>query len=141
MTRQAIKRIIGRFLWASLAPSLAFLADLLRNDRIQGLTLIGAYRDNEVDAAHPLTVLLRDLAAEGLAIPQLILTGLTPSDTSDLLADMLQMPPAEVASLAAVTHAKTGGNPFYTIEFLTELHRDGVLVLAMIYEGRMSGST
>ncbi len=114
--------------WAD-QPSLAFLADLLHNGQIQGLTLIGAYRDNEVDAAHPLAVLLRDLAAEGLVVPQLTLAGLTPSDTTELLADMLQMPPAAVAPLAAVTHAKTGGNPFYTIEFLTALYRDGVLVL------------
>lgn len=110
-------------------PSLAFVADLRRDDHIHGLTLIGAYRDNEVDVAHPLAILLRDLAAEGIAAPQLTLTGLTQGDTAELIADMLQMPTADVASLAAVTHAKTGGNPFYTIEFLTALYRDGVLRL------------
>lgn len=114
--------------WAD-QPSLAFLADLLQDDQIHGRMLIGAYRDNEVDAAHPLTVLLRDLATEGVVVPELTLSGLAPDDTADLLADMLQMPPAEVEPLADITHTKTGGNPFYTLEFLTALHQDGVLTL------------
>lgn len=114
--------------WAD-QPSLAFFSTLLQDEHISGLTLIGAYRDNEVDAAHPLTVLLRDLAAEGVVVPQLTLAGLTLSDATDLVADMLQMTQSAVAPLAKVTHAKTAGNPFYTIEFLTALYRDGLLAL------------
>ena len=37
------------------AATLALLEDLLTQADVQHLLLIGAYRDNEVDAAHPLT--------------------------------------------------------------------------------------
>nr|WP_300971273.1 AAA family ATPase [Thiocapsa sp.] len=44
--------------WAD-QPSLDFIGALLEDTALRGLLLIGAYRDNEVDAAHPLLRLLR----------------------------------------------------------------------------------
>lgn len=114
--------------WAD-QPSLAFIAALLQDRRLSGLMLVGAYRNNEIDATHPLSTLLRDLSAAGVVVPQLTLASLTLSDATDLLADMLHMPKEDVLPLATVTYAKTGGNPFYTLEFLSALYRDGELTL------------
>ena len=112
--------------WAD-QPSLEFIAALLNDSHISGLTLIGSYRDKEVDSTHPLTVMLRDLSVAGIVVPKLILAGLTLSDAADLLADMLHLPQEAILPLATVTYSKTGGNPFYTIEFLNALYRDGIL--------------
>lgn len=114
--------------WAD-QPSLEFISALLHDEHLNGLMLIGAYRDNEVDAAHPLSVLMRNLSAAGIAVPQLKLDSLTLTDATDLLADMLHMPQQAILPLATITYAKTGGNPFYTLEFLNALYRDGLLEL------------
>ena len=44
------------------AATLDLLEDLLTRSDLRHLTLIGAYRDNEVDAAHPLTRKLEAIA-------------------------------------------------------------------------------
>ena len=53
--------------WADSA-TLNLLEPLLAGAEIDSLLLIGAYRDNEVDAAHPLTRALAELEAAGIAI-------------------------------------------------------------------------
>ena len=107
--------------WAD-RPSLDLLAALLEDSALRGLMLIGAYRDNEVAPDHPLHALLRRPA-----LPVLRLDSLSEPDLDALLADMLQTPPAQIRPLAAALFAKTGGNPFFTIAFLTRLQREGAL--------------
>jgi len=112
--------------WAD-TPALDFIGALLEAPDLPGLLLIGAYRDNEVDAAHPLLRLLRRPTATGAPAAVLTLDSLSAGDMTDLLADMLHLPPAAVAPLAAALYAKTSGNPFYTVEFLNALYREGAL--------------
>lgn len=114
--------------WAD-QPSLDFIFALLQNHDLGGLMLIGAYRDNEVDATHPLATLLRSFESTGIVMPELALNSLALTDTMDLIADMLRMQQEAIQPLAAAIYAKTGGNPFYTVEFLNTLYRDGVLIL------------
>jgi len=112
--------------WADQA-SLDFMAALLEDTTISGLLLIGAYRDNEVGPSHPLMRLLRQPAASGARPPVLALADLTIPDLTALLADMLRTPAALAQPLAAVLHAKTGGNPFFTVKFVNKLYREGVV--------------
>lgn len=112
--------------WAD-QPSLDFIAAMLDAPALDGLLLIGAYRDNAVDAAHPLVRLLNRLTTSGAPLSVLTLASLTLDDLDALLADMLYTPPAEVRPLTAALYAKTSGNPFFTIEFLQALYRAGAL--------------
>ena len=112
--------------WAD-QPSLDFIGALLEAPALDGVLLIGAYRDNEVDAAHPLGRLLRQPTATGKPPAVLTLASLAEGDLAELLADMLHMPRETVQSLAAALHAKTSGNPFFTIAFLEALYREGAL--------------
>ncbi len=112
--------------WAD-QPSLDFIGALLEDTVLRGLLLIGAYRDNEVDAAHPLRRLLHQPTATGAPARVLTLASLTAGDMTKLLADMLHRPPDSVQPLAAALYAKTSGNPFFTIEFLNALYREGAL--------------
>lgn len=112
--------------WAD-APSLQFITDVLGDTELSGLLLIGAYRDQEVEAEHPLLRLLRQPTASGEPPLALTLASLTGADLDTLLAEMLRISPDEARPLASSVFAKTNGNPFFTIELIHRLHDDGVL--------------
>jgi predicted ATPase/class 3 adenylate cyclase/tRNA A-37 threonylcarbamoyl transferase component Bud32 len=112
--------------WADLA-SLKLLQRLLETPEGDSLLLIGAYRDNEVTATHPLTLTLEQLQGAGGRCTTLTLTALGLPDITQLVADTLHHPPARVQELGELLQAKTGGNPFFMGEFLKTLHRDRLI--------------
>ena len=111
--------------WAS-GPPLRFVEQLLLEE-IPGLLFVGAYREAEVDAAHPLTGML-ERWARGDGPERLHLRNLPTADVALMLGEMLRMPPGRADGLAAMVGAHTGGNPFDTVEFVNGLRRDEVLV-------------
>jgi predicted ATPase/signal transduction histidine kinase/tRNA A-37 threonylcarbamoyl transferase component Bud32 len=110
--------------WADPA-SLKLLVDLVAHASTGHLLLIGAYRDNEVGPGHPLTRALDEARAEGAVIAALVLGPLPETHVSELVADTVHCSPQEAAPLAALVHEKTGGNPFFVVQFLNTLHRQG----------------
>ncbi len=109
--------------WADSA-TLSLLPLFLISADLSGLLVIGAYRDNEVSPAHPLMQVLEALPGRGAALTQLRLPPLGAADLSQLLSDALGDPTA-TAELSQVVLGKTGGNPFFVIQFLKSLHHDG----------------
>jgi predicted ATPase/transcriptional regulator with GAF, ATPase, and Fis domain len=118
--------------WAD-AATLSLLGPLLTSPGVQSLFLLGAYRDNEVDAAHPLMRVIRTLEAietgesAGNLVGRLLLRPLGLPDLMSFVADTLHCEPAEAAPLASLVWEKTGGNPFFAIQFLMTLRQDGFL--------------
>jgi PAS domain S-box-containing protein len=108
------------------AATLDLLEDLLSRSDLRNLLLIGAYRDNEVTAAHPLTRKLEAIRATGRA-HDIKLAPLTAEDLGGLVADSLRCCAGEAAPLAALVHAKTHGNPFFVIQFLHALAEERLL--------------
>ncbi|MBW4618855.1 MAG: AAA family ATPase [Cyanosarcina radialis HA8281-LM2] len=106
--------------WADLA-SLKLMQLLVNASEIRSLFLIGAYRDNEVSAVHPLMLTLEEMKQAGVAIDSISLSPLTLEDTNRLLSDALKSSPEMTRSLAELVHVKTGGNPFFLREFLESL--------------------
>ncbi|HEX3521863.1 MAG TPA: AAA family ATPase, partial [Stellaceae bacterium] len=109
------------------AATLDLLEDLLTRSDLQHLMLIGAYRDNEADAAHPLTRKLDAIRQAGSRAPETRLAPLALDDVGQLIADALRCDPAHVAPLAQLVHEKTAGNPFFVIQFFYSLAEDGLL--------------
>ena len=109
------------------AATLDLLEDLLTRSDRQHLLLIGAYRDNEVSAAHPLKRTLDAIRRAGARVQEIRLTPLTPDHVGELIADALRCEPARSAGLAALVHEKTAGNPFFLIQFLYALSEEGLL--------------
>jgi len=94
---------------------------------LRHLMLIGAYRDNEVDAAHPLTRKLEAIRQAGARVQEVRLAPLARDDLGQLIADALRRDPADAAPLVQLVHEKTAGNPFFVIQFLYSLAEEGLL--------------
>ncbi|MDC0710154.1 trifunctional serine/threonine-protein kinase/ATP-binding protein/sensor histidine kinase [Stigmatella sp. ncwal1] len=116
--------------WADLA-SLRLLQHLLSHPETPPLLLIGAYRDNEVGPAHPLTQVLEELAKAGARMTDLQLEPLSLEEVRQFVADTLPQAGMDlILPLSEMARAKTGGNPFFLFQFLLTLHHDGLLVRA-----------
>jgi predicted ATPase/class 3 adenylate cyclase len=112
--------------WAD-APSLNLLKALLTDEENRYLLLIGAFRDNEVDAAHPLTIMQGEARQEGAVLSAIDLQPLSLDHLTELVRDTTHSDEAHARELGALVHAKTGGNSFFVHQFLKALH-DGALV-------------
>ena len=103
------------------------LIQLLMDASPAGLFLIGAYRDNEVSAAHPLMLTIAEIVKTGANVDRILLSPLDLASVTQLIADALNCPEARVKSLAELVFFKTGGNPFFMNEFLRSLYAEGLL--------------
>jgi predicted ATPase/GAF domain-containing protein len=103
------------------------LIELLLTSSDVGLLLIGAYRDNEVNAAHPLCLSLENLQKEGVRIQEIFLNPLELETVNCWLADTLTASREATHNLAELVQGKTGGNPFFTTEFLQALYSENLL--------------
>ncbi|GEM_PF-154692 len=114
--------------WADSA-SLDLIKDLLLNSAAGHLLMIGAYRDNEVGATHPLPAMLGEARKAGSSISDLTLGPLDRPDLLHFLGDALHRTPGDIQPFADIIQEKTGGNPFFTRQFLTTLYEDRLLTL------------
>ena len=108
--------------WADGA-SLNLIKLLITAPDSQYLYLLGAYRDNEVNDAHPLMLTIDGIKKAEATVHQIILTPLELSHVTDLIADTLNQDAARVKPLAELVLTKTHGNPFFVNEFLKSLHQ------------------
>src|SRR4051812_1616565 len=112
--------------WLDVA-TLDLLEDLLTRNDLRNLLLIGAYRNNEVSATHPLVRKLEAIRQAGAAVQDIVLTPLSRDDLGKLLVDSLHCQPERAAPLADLIHEKTTGNPFFAIQFTSTLADDRLL--------------
>jgi predicted ATPase/transcriptional regulator with GAF, ATPase, and Fis domain len=111
--------------WAD-AATLELLHTLLTGPDLQHVLFIGAYRDNEVDAHHLLTWAVDRLQSGGAPVRRLSLGPLALADVADFLRETLHCSLDEAHPLAELIEQKTGGNPFFVIQFLKTLQHDGL---------------
>ncbi|NES19474.1 MAG: AAA family ATPase [Symploca sp. SIO3E6] len=112
--------------WADLA-SLNLLKLMLTDAEPQYLFVVGAYRDNEVSATHPLMMTLAKIRESGATVNQIILQPLATEDISQLIAETLHRELDLVQPLAKLVIKKTQGNPFFVNEFLKSLYTENLL--------------
>ena len=112
--------------WLDTA-TLDLLEHLVTHSEVRHLLLVGAYRDNEVGPAHPLLRTLEAIRNAGARVHEIVLAPLGLKDVARLLADALHCKPNRGRSLAQLVHEKTGGNPFFAIQFFTALAEEGLL--------------
>ncbi|OKH54583.1 serine/threonine protein kinase [Calothrix sp. HK-06] len=111
--------------WSDFA-SLKLLQSLANTD-IEHLLFIGAYRDNEVSAAHPLLLTLDEIQKEHVKINTIKLSPLSVNELTHLVADTLNCSLENAAPLTSIIYQKTQGNPFFSSQFLKSLYEDGLI--------------
>ncbi|WP_437679262.1 AAA family ATPase [Sorangium sp. So ce131] len=107
------------------AASLSLVNALLEGDGLGAFFFCGAYRDNEVSAAHPFIRAVEDLRKGGVEIESIVLTPLELAHVTALVNDSLGR--SDGKQLAALVLKKTGGNPFFIKRFLRSIHDSGAL--------------
>jgi PAS domain S-box-containing protein len=112
--------------WLDMA-TLDLLEDLLTHSELRHLMLVGAYRDNEVDASHPLTRKLQSIRQAGVRIDEIRLVPLAGAHIEQMIAEALRCPRPSIEALARLVEEKTAGNPFFVIQFLQALAEEELL--------------
>jgi PAS domain S-box-containing protein len=103
--------------------------DIMLAEGVPGVLLIGGYRSTEVDAAHPLTAMMRRWEMLGVAPEPIRLRPLTDEDVTSLLGQMLRLDDVAAGRLASAVTARSRGNPYDTVELVNALYSDGILLL------------
>jgi len=109
------------------AATLTLLADLVTRPEVGSLLLVGAYRNNEVSPSHPLMRTLGAIREAGAPVHDIVLAPLSLSEVGRLVADALHCPAERAEPLAQLVHERTGGNPFFAIQFLMMLGDEKLL--------------
>ena len=110
------------------AATLDLLEHLVTHSEVQNLLLVAAYRDNEVSPSHPLRRTLDAMRKAEARVQEIVLAPLGLDDVNHLIAEALHCDPAYARPLAELVQEKTGGNPFFAIQFFTALAEEGLLV-------------
>jgi predicted ATPase/signal transduction histidine kinase len=107
--------------------TLELLEEVVAHPDVRHLLLVGAYRDNEVDPSHPLMRALETIRETDARVQDIVLAPLELGDVARLIADTLHCEPERANPLAQLVQEKTGGNPFFAIQFLIALVDEGLL--------------
>lgn len=119
--------------WADNA-SLALIQAFVMQGAGANLLMVGAYRDNEVDAAHPLAQMLVELRRAQACMAEYALQPLQREHVSEFIADTC----ANIRNpeqLADIVVRKTEGNPFFMRQFLKNLVERGQLFFSPKHKG------
>jgi PAS domain S-box-containing protein len=114
------------------AATLDLLEHLLTHSEVRHLLLVGAYRDNDVSPSHPLLRTLEAIRKAEARVQEIVLAPLGLDDVGQLVADAMHCEPERVRPLAQLVQEKTGGNPFFAIQFLTALAEEGLIAFDLV---------
>src|SRR5215468_3431791 len=122
-SRVPVVLVLDDLHWAD-AGTVTLLRHVARFVARARLLVLGAYRDVEVAAHHPLTEVLGTLPRE-TSYAQVALAGLAAADVKELVEEVTEraVSPAWVEALAR----ETSGNPFFLREVLLHLAEEGAL--------------
>jgi serine/threonine protein kinase len=112
--------------WADSA-SLNLMQGLMTEAATGHLLLLGAYRDNEVFAAHPLMLTLDALNKADVITNTIVLQPLCQNSLNQLIADTLHCSTQFGQPLSELVMQKTQGNPFFATQFLKALHQEELI--------------
>ncbi|SMF49503.1 diguanylate cyclase (GGDEF) domain-containing protein [Pseudobacteriovorax antillogorgiicola] len=112
--------------WIDLS-SIRLLQMLLEDSDLEGLYFIGAFRDKDIGPTHPLGLMMERLQEASIIIDQIHLQPLSLPDINRMVADTLHTTVEKSEALSDLVFQKTGGNPFFTEEFLKNLYTNKLL--------------
>lgn len=120
---QPLILVLDDLQWAD-SGSLQMLRLALTDPGIRRLLLVGAYRDDEVDDAHPLSLALEATRQSGALTTPVRLAPLSLESIRRLMAETLRCDALRAQPLAELALSRTRGNPFFVNEFLKSLYAE-----------------
>ena len=115
--------------WADTG-SLEVLRDIITDEEKRSFLFVGAYRSNEIDRAHPLSLQLRGIESLDIPTKEITVTNLDVDSVNALIAEATRSSPLRTLPLAEVVQQKTGGNAFFTVQFLRMLRAESMLYMS-----------
>eukprot|EP01117_Protostelium_nocturnum_P015857 TRINITY_DN6184_c0_g2_i1.p1 TRINITY_DN6184_c0_g2~~TRINITY_DN6184_c0_g2_i1.p1 ORF type:complete len:1935 (+),score=471.34 TRINITY_DN6184_c0_g2_i1:55-5859(+) len=115
--------------WADLS-TLKLVQLLATDETIKHLFVIGAYRDNEVNETHSLSVILKDIKSKR-GVLEIHLGSLKLSHVNQLISDTTRSTLERTKAIAQFTMEETHGNPFFITVFLASLAKNGLVTFDM----------
>ena len=109
------------------AATLDLLEYLVTHPDVRHLLLVGAYRNNEVSPSHSLMRTLDAIRNAGARVQEIVLAPLGLDDVGQLIGDTMHCDQKRARPLAQLVQEKTGGNPFFAIQFVTTLADEGLI--------------
>ena len=110
--------------WAD-AATFKVIEDLATASEARHLTIIGAYRSNEITSNHPLTAMSRRLGESGLPRRALEVAPLGFEAVAQIIQATLSTGRDRVLDLVRPLLGKSAGNPFHLRQLLATLHENG----------------
>lgn len=95
-----------------------------QDDSQQGLMVVATCRANEVQLHHPLARTLRRMEDEGVKILETKVPNLGLEALSQMIADIIRLPPDECTPLAEIVLRETKGNVLFVKRYIQSLHED-----------------
>ncbi|WP_213804241.1 sigma 54-interacting transcriptional regulator [Granulicella sp. dw_53] len=112
--------------WLDMA-TLDLMRQLMTGPEVGYLLLVGAYRSNEVDRSHPLMRAVTAIRETEVEVEEIALEPLELKVIGELVSDTLHCEGAHVDPLTALVFEKTGGNPFFAVQFLSTLAEERLI--------------
>jgi predicted ATPase/signal transduction histidine kinase/tRNA A-37 threonylcarbamoyl transferase component Bud32 len=123
--------------WADSA-TLNLIQLLITDTDSKYLLFIGAYRDNEVNAAHPLIQKIEEIKNAGTVVNNIVLQPLNLENVTQLVGETLQVAEInhdaessifdnKIIHLSELIYNKTGGNPFFITQLIQALNQEDLL--------------
>lgn len=112
--------------WADFAT--LRLIQMLMGESSHHLLVIAAYRNNEVNDAHPLIQILDEIQQSETVITSILLSPLTIEDLNNFVADSLCLEPKTTRLMGEFIHQITQGNPFFSNQLLKSWHENGWVI-------------
>ncbi|WP_334190074.1 AAA family ATPase [Noviherbaspirillum sp.] len=109
------------------AASLKLIEHLLTHADTRHLLLIATYRDNEVSPIHPLLASFGAIRHSGTSVEDIKLAALSVAQLNRLMSNTLHADEAICEPLTRQVFERTGGNPFFFIQFVDSLHKEDLL--------------
>ncbi|MBB5510459.1 AAA family ATPase [Paraburkholderia atlantica] len=107
------------------AATLLLLEQLTGDAPVPDLLIIGAYRDNEVDAAHPLARIIDGARSGSNTSSEIVLKPLGADDLCRMIGNALGSDVARTRPLADLLYQRTGGNPLFANQLLVTMAGSG----------------
>ena len=122
----SIVLVLDDLQWMDL-QSLDLLSALIKDKTIENLTLIGTYRDNEIDSEHSVSVLRRNIKRSRVKVTDIKLENLNHETLNEMVSETICLPPLDTYSLTVMIYDKTKANPFFVYQTLKSLFHQGLL--------------